>query len=525
MKIAHLRNLYQKVGMFGMPSVSFFNAGNNLFASNQIRGFGFLHDGSVDTVFRFLQATVFNNANGVGFTGGDTQRRQVEQFLLAFDSDLAPIVGQQVTLTSTNSAVAGPRINLLLARAGTAFTSLVLGGTVTECDVVVKGTVSGEARGWLRQSNGTFISDRASEAAISDSALRAFASVPGQELTYTCVPPGSGTRIGIDRDEDGFRDRTEIDAGTDPANPASFPGGPTTTPTATATVTATATRTPTPTATATITATPTVTATFTPGGGVATPTATATPIPTATKTATPTVTATATVTVTATPTATRTVTPTSTLTATPTRTATPTVTSTPVPTATPLPVLVQTTSLTMKDMTSPPDATKRKIKFKSVTKHDVDVNNRIVPPGFLSAGDPTTGGSAGGGAVLELYNSVPGGSGERVTIPLPANGWSYLGTNGYRFRNPDSTGAITQVRIGSDKITLRGGGAQWAYTLDEPSQGRIAVRLTLGSSRGWCSDAPAKTRGTPPSSANYDRVDKFIAEPKTPAPEACPPLP
>jgi hypothetical protein len=27
-----------------------------------------------------------------------------------------------------------------------------------------------------------------------------------QELTWTCVPPGSGVRLGIDRDEDGCLD-------------------------------------------------------------------------------------------------------------------------------------------------------------------------------------------------------------------------------------------------------------------------------------------------------------------------------
>ncbi len=55
---------------------SFLNAGDNGNKGDQIRGFGFLHDGSIDTVFRFLQATVFNNANGVGFDGpsnGDVQ--------------------------------------------------------------------------------------------------------------------------------------------------------------------------------------------------------------------------------------------------------------------------------------------------------------------------------------------------------------------------------------------------------------------------------------------------------------------
>ncbi len=122
MKIPHLRNMYQKVGMFGMPNVGFFNPGDNGATGEQVRGFGFLHDGSVDTLFRFHNATVFNQSflNPGGFpagTAGDTLRRQVEQFLFAFDSNLAAIVGQQVTLTSTNGVTVGPRIDLLIARA------------------------------------------------------------------------------------------------------------------------------------------------------------------------------------------------------------------------------------------------------------------------------------------------------------------------------------------------------------------------------------------------------------------------
>src|SRR5262249_43225816 len=118
-KIAHLRNLYQKVGMFDMPDVPFFNANGStaqttisppdiLHLGDQIRGFGFLHDGSTDTIIRFLNAVVFNNNTifGAGFDGLNNvnkKRRSVEQCLLAFDTDLAPIVVQQITLTSTNS--------------------------------------------------------------------------------------------------------------------------------------------------------------------------------------------------------------------------------------------------------------------------------------------------------------------------------------------------------------------------------------------------------------------------------------
>jgi len=219
-KIPHLRNAYEKVGMFGMPKVAFFRDGNAASLGPQVRGFGFLHDGSVDTLFRFHGATVF----GVN----DTERAQLEQFVLAFDSNLAPIVGQQITLTSSNAATVGGRINLLIARAA-----------ASECEVVVKGNLGGEQRGWVRQLSGMFRSDRVTEPLLGDASLRAQAASAGQERTYTCVPPGSGQRIGVDRDEDGFFDRDELDAGSDPADPASVPGGGGTTTTTAATTTTT----------------------------------------------------------------------------------------------------------------------------------------------------------------------------------------------------------------------------------------------------------------------------------------------
>jgi len=210
-KIPHLRNAYQKVGMFGMPDVPFLKALNTPFQGNQVRGFGFLHDGTTDTLFRFL--------NAIGFTfPDDTTRRNVEQYLLAFDSDFAPIVGQQITLTSTaNFANCTPgqanpdptcgRIDLMVARASASFQSKfasgnAANGTTTECDVVVKGKIGGVPKGWVRVAAGTFQPDDGT-ANVTDASLRALAQTAGQELTYTAVPPGSGARIGIDRDEDG----------------------------------------------------------------------------------------------------------------------------------------------------------------------------------------------------------------------------------------------------------------------------------------------------------------------------------
>jgi len=212
-KIPHLRNLYLKVGMFGRPRTSDFPAGDGADAGAQVRGFGFQHDGSIDTLARFHGESVF--------TLTDDERRDLERFLLAFDSNLAPAVGQQLTLASADPA-ATARLDLLIARAAAG-----------DCDLVAKGTIAGEARGFLREVDGLFASDRAAEPPRTRDALRAMPQVAGQELTFTCVPPGSGARVALDRDRDGARDRDELDAGTDPADPASFPGGPTPTPTPT----------------------------------------------------------------------------------------------------------------------------------------------------------------------------------------------------------------------------------------------------------------------------------------------------
>jgi YVTN family beta-propeller protein len=192
-KIPQLRNLYDKIGMFGSPPNPTENPGNNGPMGPQVRGFGFEHDGSVDTIFRFLQATVFNSSSGgaVGFdaTNGDTQRQNVEQYLLAFDSDLAPIVGQQVTLRSDNATAAGPRIDLFIARATTPFVSKLLGPTANECDLVARVVVGGVATSFKLQADMSFLPNDG-QPAVSDAALRALAATVGQEVTYTCMPPG-----------------------------------------------------------------------------------------------------------------------------------------------------------------------------------------------------------------------------------------------------------------------------------------------------------------------------------------------
>lgn len=204
-KVPQLRNAYQKVGMFGMPAIDFIAPGDNLGKGPQVRGFGFLQDGSVDTLFRFFNATVFApDGSGVkGFTRGAPQRRDVEQFMLAFDSDLPPIVGQQATRGAVANAAVDARIALFMQQAATPFASKILGVNARECDLVVKGNQAGREHGWLyRPDLRRFVPDVAGGPVVTLSDLRVLAAAPEGELTFTCVPFGSGQRVALDRDRD-----------------------------------------------------------------------------------------------------------------------------------------------------------------------------------------------------------------------------------------------------------------------------------------------------------------------------------
>ncbi len=216
-KAPHLRNLYQKVGMFGNPENPGFLGGDNGFKGDQVRGFGFLNDGALDTVFRFVHgisfSEVFNGPNSNSLPvgpEGEIQRRQLEAFILAFPTNLAPAVGQQITQRSSSSAAVVSRINLLRQRA-----------EAGECELVAKATIDDEV-GFLYVGSGLFATDVRGLPPIPAAALRALAEF-GHAVTYTCVPPGSGERIGVDRDGDGAWDGDERHAHTDPADPSSRP--------------------------------------------------------------------------------------------------------------------------------------------------------------------------------------------------------------------------------------------------------------------------------------------------------------
>jgi YVTN family beta-propeller protein len=158
-KVPQLRGMYQKTGM-------------DRTAGENVAGFGFIHDGSIDSLLDFLREPVFTFA-------GDNDRLDVAAFVMAFDTGLAPSVGLQVTVSDANktSSAVSDRINLLMSQADAG-----------NCGLVVKGTYAGAPRSFVYAGNGMFQSDRPGDSPVSWQTLVQAAGA-GSELTFTGVVP------------------------------------------------------------------------------------------------------------------------------------------------------------------------------------------------------------------------------------------------------------------------------------------------------------------------------------------------
>ncbi len=228
LKVPQLRNLYTRVGMFGLPDrEGFLPSHTKEHQGDQIRGFGFLHDGATDQLVNFLRGAVFDNGEigcpegaderyGCHFNVGEigipdeSTRQGLVDYMMEFDNDLAPIVGQQITLSVYSPTAVEQRIALLEQRAITPFTSKVLGGKVTECDLIALGTIDGKERGFLyNNETQTYRSDSAADIVLSASQLKSLAKGENNSLTYTCMVPGKGWQSALDYDLDGILNADE----------------------------------------------------------------------------------------------------------------------------------------------------------------------------------------------------------------------------------------------------------------------------------------------------------------------------
>ncbi len=197
MKVPQLRDLYRKVGFTDAP------------ATVNKSGVGFTHDGAVDRLFTFLQFPLFNF--GPPAVANDN-RRDVEAFLFSFDTGLSPAVGFQVTFDGTSNPTGESQVDTLK----TVYTN-------NRCDIVAKGRVSGQPRGWVYVGGDQWDPDKLAEPNLTTAQLLALATGPGSAVTVTGVPKDCGTRMGVDRDRDTYLDGDELDAGSDPGHPLSTP--------------------------------------------------------------------------------------------------------------------------------------------------------------------------------------------------------------------------------------------------------------------------------------------------------------
>ncbi|HRK33667.1 MAG TPA: hypothetical protein PLJ47_03645 [Candidatus Hydrogenedentes bacterium] len=197
-KIPQLRNQYDKAGFEltpGNPSLS---------------GFGLLHDGSVDSIARFVSEPVFE-------VNSDQDVADLTALTLAFSGgfDDAPpnpgpapeapgnpnknspaAVGRQITIAS-------PLANLTIVNQ---FIALANAGDIS---LIAKGMRAGLPRGWSYIGGGLFAPDAAAESPVTTAALVALTG-PSAEITFVAVQLGTSTALGIDRDGDATLDFDEF---------------------------------------------------------------------------------------------------------------------------------------------------------------------------------------------------------------------------------------------------------------------------------------------------------------------------
>lgn len=201
-KIPQLRSLHDKMGM-------------DLLNARSLSGFGFFHDGGVDSLTRFVQDS-FNFA-------GDQPTADILAFLLSISgSDLPPglfsstqlppgvasrdvpaSVGTQLTLTQSTM----PELLNVMVRLSSS--------TSNRVDLIVRGAEGELRRGWVFDRKTQRFRTDQNGGSQSRTELLSLAN-PAHPLTWMLVPLGMGVRLGIDRDEDGYMDRTEIEFGSDP---------------------------------------------------------------------------------------------------------------------------------------------------------------------------------------------------------------------------------------------------------------------------------------------------------------------
>ncbi|NOT34360.1 MAG: hypothetical protein HOP12_09345 [Candidatus Eisenbacteria bacterium] len=198
LKVPQLRNLYKKLGFSRAPGAT------------PLRSTGFSHNGVEPTIGSFLGRAEFAFDPDTSISG--PEKRDLEAYLIAFDTGMAPAVGHQ--LSFDGNANPGALATLAVLQTRTA---------ANDCDLIATGIAGGTRHGWLYQGGDQWKIDQASIPNVSTTTLLDNAGL-GTELTITAVPKGAGIRMALDRDRDTYLDTDEILAGFPPDDPDLNPG-------------------------------------------------------------------------------------------------------------------------------------------------------------------------------------------------------------------------------------------------------------------------------------------------------------
>jgi len=199
MKVPQLRDLYERVGFETTQSES-------------RAGFGFIHDGSVDSLPRFISASVFAVAS-------DQDVADMTALLLAFSGSDFPLdnprLGAAAPTSQDTHAGVGQQQDYRggpLPQRIERFVAIAKSGKV---DLVVRGG----GHGYVYQAGSDRYLSDAGESLAQDALLARAGAGAAQQ--WMLVPKGLGRRLGLDRDGDGVSDAAERGLGSDPTDAAS----------------------------------------------------------------------------------------------------------------------------------------------------------------------------------------------------------------------------------------------------------------------------------------------------------------
>jgi len=197
-KTPQLRNMYEKVGFETSRSES-------------LLGFGFLHDGAIDSISRFLSAGAFS-------VDSDQEVADLVALMMAFsgselDDGNIPLGNEPEESQDTHAGVGKQYLLTQATQINDKVDELVEIASSGKVDLMVN---SGQNNNYkFNVQTDRFVNQNGES--TTSIGLMSLASI-NNPLNYTLVPKGLGERLAFDRDGDGIYDYQEIINGSDPTD-------------------------------------------------------------------------------------------------------------------------------------------------------------------------------------------------------------------------------------------------------------------------------------------------------------------